>query len=185
MNGTTHIGDVTQTLEDLLTDSQQPADLFDVSLLSPAEEAVEAGMKPKVNLYLYRVMENSNAKNRSWLAVGSEALHYPPLALDLSYVLTPYADNRIDEHRVLGEAMRILYDHAIVSGPDLRGTLSGTLENLKIDLCALTLEDLTRVWNAFNQPYRLSVCYMVRIVFIESATERPARRVVEKVEEYA
>ena len=33
----------------------------------------------------------------------------------------------------------------------------------------VTLEELTRIWNAFSQPYRLSVCYKVQVVSIDSA----------------
>jgi hypothetical protein len=185
MSASPAIGDVTQTLEELLVAHQRPHGLFEVSLLSPAEETVEAGMTPRVNLYLYQVLENRTAKNQDWSAVGSGALRYPPLTLDLNYVLTPYADNRVDEHRVLGEAMRVLYDHALLTAADLHGSLGRSIEDLKVDLSALSLEELTRIWFSFSQPYRLSVPYTVRIVFIESSIERPARRVTEKVEDYA
>ena len=181
----TVIGDVTRTLDRLLIGEQNPTNLFDVSLRLPAEERIEEGMRPRINLYVFLIEENPTAKNREWEAVGTDALKKPPLALNLYYVMTPFAETLLDEHRVLGEAMRVFYDHALVDGGRLQGALPQVVEELKIDLCAFDLEDLTRIWNAFNQPYRLSVCYMVRIVHLESTVERQVTRALGKVQEYA
>jgi hypothetical protein len=115
---------------------------------------------------------------------GRDTLDKPPLALNLYYALTPFAEDQIDEHRVLGEAMRILYDHAIIAAPLLQGDLEQSAEEFKIDLCAFTLEELTRIWYAVNRPYRLSISYEVRIVLIDSNTERPSQRVTEKENRY-
>ncbi len=179
MSASTVLGDVTTTLVDLLKDEQRPPNSFDVTVTPPGED-ITATQRPVVNLYLFRVEENDFAQNRQWQAVGTEALHYPPLALNLIYVMTPHANDQIAGFRAMGEAMRILYDHAIIGGLFLKGSLEHTSEELKVDLCKFNLEELTRIWNAFNQPYRLSVCYQVRIVFIDSIIERDITRVREK-----
>ena len=70
--------------------------------------------------------------------------------------------------------MHIFYDHAIISAPLLKGELEHTAEELKVDLCQFSLEELTRIWNALNQPFRLSVCYEVRIILVDSSIERSA-----------
>jgi hypothetical protein len=176
MSSSSVISDVTQSLEELLRDAQLPKNTFDVSLKSPADEKVTTSMKPKVNLFLFRVSENPFAKNQDWQPVTPDTLRYPPLALNLSYVLTPYAENKLDELRVFGEAMRVLYENSILPTEALRGGLENTAEELKVDLCHLTLEQLTQVWSALGQPYRLSVCYEVRMVFIDSAAERVVTR---------
>ncbi|RPJ61097.1 MAG: DUF4255 domain-containing protein [Acidobacteria bacterium] len=186
MSASTVIGDVTQSLEDLLKTEQRPANFFDVSLKSPAEETIDQSTtKPKINLFLMRVLENPHAKNQDWAPVGVGELQYPPLALDLLYLLTPFSSSKLDEHRVLGEAMRVFYDHSIVTGSFLLGSLAGTTEELKLDLRPCDLEELTKVWNAFNKPYRLSVCYDVRMVFIDSATRQQVTRVIEKTGIYS
>jgi hypothetical protein len=181
MSSSSVISDVTQTLEELLTDGQLPKNSFEVSLKSPADENVSPSMKPKVNLFLFRVSENPFAKNQDWQPVNVDTLRYPPLALNLTYVLTPYAENKLDEQRVFGEAMRVLYENSIIPAAALRGGLENTAEELKVDLCHLTLEQQTQVWNALGQPYRLSVCYEVRMVLIDSVSERPAARVSQPV----
>lgn len=179
MSASTAIGDITRSLADLLTNEQDPRDSFGVSLKSPADEEIDEN-RPTVNLFLFRIEENPFAKNRSWQPAGDDALQKTPLSLNLFYVLTAYAKQQEDGHRVLGEAMRIFYDHAIIEPTLLGEPLQHTADPLKLDLCAFNLEDLTRVWNAFNKQYRLSVCYQVRIVFIDSAVDRKVVRVTEK-----
>jgi hypothetical protein len=181
MSSSAVISDVTQTLEELLKNGQLPKDSFDVSLISPADEKVQQSMKPKVNLFLFRVSENAFAKNQGWQPVGTDTLKYPPLALNLSYVLTPYAFNKLDEQRVFGEAMRVLYENTIVPAAALKGSLENTAEELKVDLCHLNLEQLTQIWSAMSQPYRLSVCYEVRMVQIDSLNERATTRVTDAI----
>lgn len=183
MSASTIISDVTQTLHDLLLEQQQPTGLFAVSLNSPADDARDP-MDPKINLFLFRVVENPHAKNRAWLPVGPGVLQKPPLALNLFYIITPIANERLDEHRALGEAMRIFYDHTIIAAPLLKGELEHTAEELKVDLCQFSLEELTRIWNALNQPIRLSVCYEVRIILVDSGIERHAHRVTVKENRY-
>jgi hypothetical protein len=179
MSTTTAIGDVTRSLADLLANEQEPRGSFGVSLKSPADEEIDEN-NPTVNLYLFRIEENPFAKNRAWQPVGDDVLHKTPLSLNLFYVVTPYAKQQEDGHRVLGQAMRIFYDHAILDPVLLGEPLQHTADALKLDLCPFNLEDLTRVWNAFNKPYRLSVCYQARIVFIDSAVDTKAVRVTEK-----
>lgn len=179
MSASTVISDVTETLEQLLLSEQLPRDTFDVSLKSPSDETVQPSMKPKVNLFLFRVMENPFAKNQDWQPVGTDALNYPPLALNLFYVLTPYAENRLDEQRIFGEAMRVLHDNSVITGALLKGALENTGEELKIDLAPFTMENLSQIWSAMNQPYRLSVCYQVRMVTIDSRISRGVTRVTE------
>jgi hypothetical protein len=181
MSASTVIGDVTQTLKDLLTSEQRPAQLFTVSHGSPAEETTpESAAKPVINLFLFRVAENPHAKNQEWEPVGDDRLRYPPLALNLFYLLTPFAKDKIDEHRVLGEAMRVFHENSVIEAPLLKGVLADTSEELKLDLLQTSFEDLARVWTALTKPYRLSVCYEARIALVDSLFEREGRRVIEK-----
>ena len=46
----------------------------------------------------------------------------------------------------------------------------GTVEaDHTVVLTNLDLEEQTRIWEALNEPYRLSVCYKVRVTTIDSA----------------
>jgi len=172
------IGDVTQTLQDLLSG-------LDVTLDSPAilPTGGEADFR-RLNLFLYQVLENPHAKNQSWRSPSASVQEYPPLALNLYYMLTPYARDTLSAHQVLSHAMGLLHDHSIVTGAALAGTLPVAVEQLAIVLCPMTLEELTRIWNALQSPYRLSVCYEVRIALIQSDVRRDASRVLTKTDAF-
>lgn len=172
------MGDVTLTLQDLLKEKQSPNGLFSISVKSPADETVEP-LKPKVNLYLFRVEESEFARNADWEAVGTDALHYPPLALSLFYVMSPFIDEKLDEQRIFGEAMRVFHDHSIIDPTSLKGVLAHSDEELKIDLHRSTMEQLTQIWSAFGKPYRLSVVYQIRMVLIDSLVEQTTQRVLD------
>jgi hypothetical protein len=178
MSSSTVIGDVSLTLEELLKERQRPADSFSISLKSPADETVEP-MKPKISLFLFRVEESEFARNEDWEAVGTDALHYPPLVLNLFYVMTPFVDDKLDEQRIFGEAMRVLHDNSIIDPALLKGVLENSGEELKVDLCRYTMEQLTQIWSAFSKPYRLSVVYEIRMVRLDSLIEQATRRVIE------
>jgi hypothetical protein len=101
------------------------------------------------------------------------------MALLLRYLLTAWSGNRLTDHMILGRAMQVLYDGAILSGPDLQGSLAGTDGALKITLAPLSLEERTRVWHAVQKPYRLSVSYEVRVVNLDTEQQdllTPVRR---------
>lgn len=178
MSSSTVIGDVTLTLQELLKEKQNPGTLFSISVKSPADEIIEP-LKAKINLFLFRVEENEFARNADWEAVGTDALHYPPLALNLFYIMTPFIEDKLDEQRIFGEAMRVFHDHSIIDPASLKGVLENSAEELKIDLCRFTMEQLTQIWSALSKPYRLSVVYEIRMVLIDSLFEQGTQRVVE------
>jgi uncharacterized protein DUF4255 len=179
MSASTVISDVTLTLEELLKSEQRPANFFDVSLKSPADEVIQQGMKPKVNVFLYRVTENAFGKNQEKQALGPDTLEYPPLWLNVFFLLTPFAEDKLDELRVLGEAMRVLHDNSSVSGAALKGSLENTSEELHVHLSPFSLEQVAQIWSALDKSYRLSVCYEVRTMFIDSLIQSQVSRVVE------
>jgi len=155
------IAEVTQTLTNLLSG-------LDVTLDSPADLRGDAGNFQKLNLFLYQVLEHAYTKNQPAYAIDASTQQYPPLTLRLYYLLTPYASDPASAHKVLGHAMQIFYDNAIVAETQMTETLRLATDKLAIVLLQSKLEDLTRIWNALQTPYRLSVCYEVRVVPIES-----------------
>jgi hypothetical protein len=98
----------------------------------------------------------------------------PPAALLLRYLVTPWSGQPDSDHQILGRAIQVLYEHAIISGPLLLNTSRLFQENeaIKVTMVPLTLEDRTHVWRSVNQPYRLSANYEVRVVHIESLATR-------------
>lgn len=171
---TTAIADVTQLLTSLLSG-------LDVTHDSPAELQGAAESFAKINLYLYEVEESTHVKNQTWKASATspDMMEYPPLALNLFYLLTPYASDSQSAHSVLGHAMRLFHDNSIIEGDDLPPSLKLNADYLSVSLRPTKLEDLTRIWNALHTPYRLSVAYEVKVLKLQSAIQQPISRVKE------
>lgn len=163
---------------------------------APKEDA-PTQESPRINLFLYRVTENGYLQNQQIPGRGAPSEYgHPPLTLNLHYLLTAYGSNKskteatpaafdeFDAHVLLGSAMRVFHDVPIVTdrlmtvrAPSGRIVLDEALrdefEQIKLSLEPLTLEDVTKVWSALLQRYRLSAAYVVNVVQIES---RRARR---------
>jgi len=172
------VAEVTETLTGLLSG-------LTVTLDSPVDLKSDTGSYSKLNLYLYQVLENPFTKNQPAYAADERTHVPPPLTLRLYYLVTPYASDPLSAHKVLGHAMRIFYDNTIITGERLTEPLRLATDKLSIVLIPTKLEDLTRIWNALQTPYRLSVCYEVRVVPIESARAEEIPRAVETTRVYA
>jgi hypothetical protein len=134
----------------------------------------------RVSLWLYQVVENATSKNQPMLrGTRDEDERFPPLALNLLYLLTPNTGSFEADQYVLGVAMQTFHDHArlVVRSTTDNRTIA---DEISIVLAPRTLEELTRVWDALREPYRLSVCYEVRLVRIESLRESRAARIGER-----
>jgi hypothetical protein len=142
----------------------------DVTVLGPDEPA---GAR-RINLFLYKVEENTFLKNREWTTEPGipNRLVPPPLSLNLFYLMTPYAPNdaltgNVAAHQLLGEAMRVFYENAVVPKAYLDAGLKDAREQLQLVNYTLDPEELSRVWNTFAQPFRLSVLYEVSTVQLD------------------
>jgi hypothetical protein len=125
----------------------------------------------QLTIFLFEVGEDPSARNRPRIrgsAPPDLTLTKPPMALLLRYLLTPWSGDRLTDHKILGRAMQVLYDEAILSGPDLSGSLSGTNQALKITMAPLSLDERARVWYSVQRPYHLSVSYEVRVVNLDA-----------------
>ncbi len=119
-----------------------------------------------VSLWLYRVVRNPDLLNQPLPRPAPNQILRGVLPLDLYYLLTPLRRDVEDEQMLLGRAMQTLSDHPVLRGSDLVGSLAGSDVQLRV-----TLEEITRVWTALQEPYRLSVSYHVQAVIIESDLE--------------
>jgi hypothetical protein len=169
------IADVSETLQVVLTDA--------LSTLAPGPPVAEvhdlatpgATNPPRVTLFLFEVGEDAAQRNRPavrGVVPPNLTSEKPPMALRLRYLVTPWSGDLFTDHRMLGRVLQMLYDEAILHGPQLQGGLAGTSQALKVTLAQLTLEERTRIWHAVQQPYRLSVTYEIRVVNLDSLGQR-------------
>src|SRR5436305_2704612 len=117
---------VSRTLRTLLKDRMEDplADPVTVTIMPPDITPSDVlGMR--LNLYLFQVTENGSLKNQEVPGHGSPGAYgRPPLSLNLHYLLTAHAEDEkkadadLKTQQVLGNAMRVLHDFAIIT-PDL------------------------------------------------------------------
>lgn len=188
MSEYTAIADVGETLIDFLRGAM--GDMISpnsIVLFSPGE--IEDNDDVRLSLFLFQVNENIHMKNQEMQIVDPTRLKYPPLNLDLYYMLTSYPSSGIqdktertkEEHSILGRAMQVIYDNSILNGSVLRGSLAENNDELHISLFPLSMDDTTKIWTTFqDKPFRPSICYLVTPTKIESTRERETQRVVER-----
>jgi hypothetical protein len=183
------IAAVSETLLSVLINAVAPLD-------DPAPTAELSDLQGNISMtparltvFLFEVGEDPSARNhprRRDPQPPFTATSKPPLALVLRYLLTAWGGDRLTEHRLLGRAMQVLYDGALISGPDLQGSsLRGSNETLKVTLSPLSLENLTRVFWSVQRPYRLSLSYEIRVVNIDSEVSQLRAPVRTRTNDYA
>jgi hypothetical protein len=174
VSASTAIGMVSTSLRNLLIGEMRLSPAVEVTILAPDEQS--SGRR--VNLFLYKVTENPFLKNQDWtLDPGSaDRLRDAPLSLNLFYLLTPYAPNdavsgNATAHQILGEAMRVFHENAVVPRRHLDSGLVDARERLQIVTGSVEAEELNGMWTNFSQPFRLSVPYQVSTVQLDRLPE--------------
>jgi len=182
------ISAVSTTLRDLLnkniTLSTGVLSGIGIDLRSP-RELKEAGLDG-VSVWLYKVSRMSEMLNEPPERRSANQMQRTPLPVELHYLVTPVLQDPLTRHTVLGRVLQVFHDNAILRGGDLQGVLAGTSEQIRLNLEALTLEQLSLVWEALSEPYQISVTYLVQVVKIDSDLE-PVRSspVLERNVEYS
>jgi hypothetical protein len=129
-----------------------------------------------VSLWLYRVVRDETRLNDPPTRPTPFTIRRAPLPLRLHYLVTPITNraNHGDpetEQYLMGKILQLFHSHPIVRGADLQEELAGTDAELHVRLEALTLDEMSRVWEALEGSTQLSVSYEVALVNIESSIE--------------
>lgn len=145
-----------------------------VILSRPGDQA--GNSNARLSLWLYRVVENEFRKNapHTRIPVGGAAdqLRRTPLALDLYYLLTPFGGTEDERQSRLGAVMGRMHQQPILVVNPNAGNIR---EELHVQLFRMAQEELSRIWEALNEPFQLSVVYQIRFVRIDVANlEAPA-----------
>jgi hypothetical protein len=157
---------------------QHIPNLESIVLMNPADAAREQNRR--VSLWLYQVQENEHMRNALPTRIPNDdsRVQYPPLTINLFYLVTPSTTSVEGDQLVLGRTMQIFHDNAtllLVSTED-----PGRNEELRLSMCQRDLRELAEVWEALQQPYRLSVCYEVRVPKIDSTRVERTGRIAER-----
>ncbi len=130
-----------------------------------------------LSIFLYRVDFNK-VMRAAWSAASAQDGR-SHLGLDLHYLMTPWAENAEDEHRILGCAMQCIESSPILSGPLLHssGEWDGS-ESIQLVLEELSTEAVMRTFDSLPTDYRLSVPYIARVMRLDGRVAAPERPVI-------
>ena len=81
--------------------------------------------------------------------------------------------------------MQVFYDRAILQGTDLTGSLAASGQEVRLILNPVALEETTRVWQAMEMSYRLSLVYLVRVAMLDSRREQFIQPVVTRRDQFS
>jgi hypothetical protein len=142
-----------------------------IDLRSPREMRGTGQPSFGISLWLYQVVRNADLLNHPPVRPAPDRILRHALPIDLYYLVTPIAREPVDEQALMGRVLQVFNDHPTLRGSDLRDSLQNTQTELRLILEALSLEELTRVWHSLQEPYQLSVTYLVQLLSIQSDLE--------------
>ena len=146
-------------------------------LVSSGELAGDVDDATRITLYLYRITVNEHSRQR--IGATASLAHPTPLGLDLHFLMSAWAGNARDEQTVLAWAIRQLHMFPILDASSLSPEAGwGANEVIQVIPAELPTEDLMRIWDALDPPYRLSVSYIARLVRLDPDVQVPGRPVV-------
>lgn len=207
MSNVLAIAAVTQLLKDLLNDALINGEVgqalqsdFTVTALPPDRVVSENGdqQAPQLNIFLHRITPNAALRNMDLPTrdPGGRLTQRPRLALDLHYMLTAVAGEELQAEILLGYAMQLFHETAILPRETIRNalTIAGVpddevlagptgviraseladqIELIKITPRTISMDDMSKMWTALQASYRTTVAYDVSLVLIER--EHPVR----------
>jgi hypothetical protein len=171
------IGATSTALTGLIRD-HYPRDQFgstlDVALYQARD--FESPMREGFSVFLYRVLVNGTVRNMSLRRSPDGRRFRASLPLDLHYLVTPWAEDVEQQHRMLGWVMRFIEDQGVLSAGHLNHYVAETdifasQEALEIICDPLALTDHLNLWDRLRARFPISVSYAVRMVSVDSQVE--------------
>jgi hypothetical protein len=148
---------------------------IEVSFDQPRRENTAKWQKPTLNLFLYDLRENPTLRAHQWEHLPSQNQVSPgngrqvsqkrtPFRVDCFYMLTAWASDPQDEHRLLTRCMLALFRFPILPEEQLIGTLRNPPFDIQARLASHDkLTNPAEVWSALDNEIRPSISYIVTL----------------------
>ena len=169
------IADLDETLRQLLV-AELPVKNgeIDIEFDQPKREWSARLTRPTVNFFLYDLRENAVLRQHQWeqaaggngRAADSHLAHLKrtPFRVDCLYMLTCWAAEPEDEHRLLTRTLLALFRFPVLPPERLVGSLKGQPFELQARLASHDrLTNPAEVWGALDNEMRPSLSYVVTL----------------------
>jgi hypothetical protein len=179
---TPDLSDITQVIkglvENALNQSTLPVGNIKVYCDSP-DVARQSDGFCHLTLYLLHVGRDPHWRSPPVSGPRPQSITSQPLGLNLSYLLTAWCEKDfVSEQRAMTIALRMIHSTPIVTQAAIQANmLQQWLPHgeFVMSITADTIEEMSRLWQAFTVPIRLSSLIRVGIVFVDpEAAPAPA-----------
>jgi len=141
---------------------------IDIKFEQPKREWSARLSKPTVNLFLYDVRENNVLRQHQWDNIrevnGTVTRKRSPMRVDCFYMLTTWAADPEDEHRLLTRCLLAMFRHPILTEELLVGEMQKQLFEVQARLAAHDrLTNPAEVWASLDNEMRPTVSYIVSL----------------------
>ena len=165
--------DLDTTLAALLQ-AELPVQNVAISFHAPDNQFPPSGVNlPAIAFFLYDVREDLNLRDTQWEVDqqpnGTFTRTRSPVRVTCSYLITAWPsasapDPSQDEHRLLGEVMKVLLRHRVIPENYLAGELAGQEPPLPARIIAEAhLQSLGELWQAMGGRPKAALHYAVTI----------------------
>ncbi|MBT3224133.1 MAG: DUF4255 domain-containing protein, partial [Proteobacteria bacterium] len=144
-----------------------------------------------VNLFLYRIVPNVDYRNMDTPTryIDGSLATVPTIAVNLHYLLTAYGDeSHLESQLLLGAAIARLHKSPVLAGELVEKSvaqyeamvggsdLAEQKPRLEVLFESLSDDTLSKIWSMmFQTPYRLSVSYCCKPLFLQPDADVPPR----------
>jgi len=171
------IADLDRSIEQLLVEELDIRNgEIDIKFDQPKREWSARLSRPTINFFLYDVRENNILRQHGWEKIqvrnGEDIQRYAakrkrlPFRMDCNYMVTTWATEPEDEHRLMSRCMLALLRHPKLPDRYLLGDLQE--QPFEIQAALARNDKLTKtaeVWGALDNEIRPSLSYMVTLAF--------------------
>ncbi|MCA9990778.1 MAG: DUF4255 domain-containing protein [Ardenticatenaceae bacterium] len=147
---------------------------IDIKFDQPKREWSARLTRPTINFFLYDVRENVILRRHQWEKIGADGnggaalraarLKRTPFRVDCHYMMTTWATEPEDEHRLLSASLMALFRHPVLPEERLVGGMRNQPYELQVRLASHDkLTNPAEVWGALDNEIRPSISYIVTL----------------------
>lgn len=164
------LNDLNETLKQLLIEKGKlnPREI-DIRFEAPDREWIGKLSKPTLNLFLYDMHENTEFRQHDWVVNRNgpkmASKKKPSAWIDLSYLITVWANAIEDEHRLLWHTLGVLLRFSVLPEEVMQGKWTGTDHMIQTKTAQTdgAYRSLAELWGSLETPLKPSVNYVVTV----------------------
>ncbi len=169
------LNDLNESIKQLLVKKGEiDTGVIDIAFEIPNHEWSASRSKPTIDIYLYDIRENLRLRGTEW-AVNKDGNGHAtrkknPSRIDVSYLVTVWTSDVMDEHRLLWHIMAVLFHHKELP----EDILSADLRQMNYPIKTLTAQsdglfsNPADFWSALDNEIKPSINYVVTMPLDDS-----------------